>query len=150
MGAPASTSAFALAIALWGAVLSTALAGIKIWEVWRDRFQIELDYSFTTSSDHGSHISIHNPSARTLILKHCELLYGDQKASQRRLEHADSGDFDDPPRAIAPYATLDLHFDEERHFSWGADFLNGRRIYLRMHFAGRKPVLQLVYPTDPE
>lgn len=150
MDAPASTSAFALALSSWGAVVSTALAGIKAWEVWRDRFRIELDYSFTTSADRGNRISIHNLSAQPLILSHWELLYGDRKASKRSLEHVDSGDFDSPPRAIASHATLDLHFDEERHFAWGAEFLKGRFVYIRMHFAGRKPVLRLVYPTASE
>lgn len=40
--------------------------------------------------------------------------------TQRSLEHVDSGDFDDPPRTIAPHTTLDLHFDDERQFAWSA------------------------------
>jgi hypothetical protein len=150
MDTPASTSAFGLALSSWGAVVSTALAGIKAWEVWRDRFRVELNYSFTGSADHGNRISIHNLSVQPLILTHWELLYGNRNARERGLEHIYSSDFESPPRTIDSHATLDLLFTGEQHFEWGVDFLKGRSVYLRMHFAGRKPVLRLVYPTSSE
>jgi hypothetical protein len=148
MAEPSLTSASTLSTALawWGAVLSTSLAGIKVWEVWRDRFQIEVDYSFTTDAERGNRISIHNLSGRPLILTYWELLYGHNRRAHRKFEHVESGAYDSLACTIAPHTTHDLHFDEERHFAWNSKVLNGRNIYVRLHFAGRKPIVRLVYP----
>lgn len=60
----------------WGAALSTMLAGIKIWEIWRDRHRVEIGYSFVDDETVGNSISIRNLSGRAFILSYWELLYG--------------------------------------------------------------------------
>jgi hypothetical protein len=62
------TSEISPLIAWWGAGLSTLLAFVKIWELWRDRLRIEVDYRFATDPNVGNSILIRNLSSRPLIL----------------------------------------------------------------------------------
>jgi hypothetical protein len=41
-------------IAWWGAGLSTLLAIIKVWEIWRDRFQLDVSYNFRSDGNIGN------------------------------------------------------------------------------------------------
>lgn len=65
----------AVLLAWWGAILSTILACIKIWEVWRDRFQIDVSYYFSGNESIGNTVRIRNLSMRPCILEYWELLY---------------------------------------------------------------------------
>jgi hypothetical protein len=72
-------------IAWWGGVLSTLLALVKLWELWRDRFQVEISFNFTGSQEIGNEILVRNLSSRTFILAHWQLLYGTGRWPARRL-----------------------------------------------------------------
>jgi hypothetical protein len=61
-------------IAWWGAGLSTLLAAVKLFELWRDRFRVDVSYNFT-GNDIGNDIIIRNLSSRPMILAHWDLLY---------------------------------------------------------------------------
>lgn len=132
-------------IAWWGAGLSTLLAIVKLSELWRDRFRIDVSYNFTSDENIGNEVLIRNLSNRPLILAHWELLYCSGRWPRRSFEPLESADFDIGDRRLEPYATHTLHFTESNYFSWGHKTLNGRRIFIRLHVAGRKPILRLVY-----
>jgi hypothetical protein len=102
---PASTL-----IAWWGAGLSTLLALVKFYELWRDRSRVEVSYNFTKD-----------------LVPDTWIAYD---ASDRRLE---------------PHTTLKLRFAEAHYFAWGHSALNGRSIYIRLHLAGRRPILRMVF-----
>lgn len=141
---PAAESGSAL-IAWWGAGLSTLLAIVKVFEVWRDRFRVEVSGNFTGSESIGNEILIRNLSSRPLILTYWELLYCSGRWPRRSFESFESADFDSGDRRLEPYATHTLHFAEQNYFSWGYKVLKGRRIFIRLHVAGRRPMLRLVY-----
>ena len=140
---PTDTSSI---IAWWGAGLSTLLAIVKLWELWRDRFRLEVGYNFASLESVGNTILIRNISSRPLILSYWEVLYCSGRWPRREFQDIAYADHDSGDRKIEPHSTLELHFAEENHFSWGHKALKGRRIFIRLHVAGRKPILKLVYP----
>lgn len=133
-------------IAWWGAGLSTLLAIIKVWEIWRDRFQLDVSYNFRSDGSIGNEVLIRNLAARPFILSYWELLYCSGRWPRRKFEPIEYRDHDAGDSRIEPHTTHTLLFADERHFSWGHKMLKGRKIYIRIHIAGRKPVLRLVYP----
>ena len=133
-------------IALWGAALSTLLALVKLYELWRDRFRLEVGYSFTGSVEIGNTILIRNISSKPLILSCWEVLYGSGFWPRRRFEIIAYPDHDSGDTRIDPHSTLELHFSEQDYFSWGHKALKGRKIFIRLHIAGRKRTLKQVYP----
>jgi hypothetical protein len=132
-------------IAWWGAVLSTLLALAKLWELWRDRFQVEVSGNFTSNPEIGNEVLVRNLSGRTLILTYWELLYGTGHWPARRLSPLESPDYDEGDRSIEPHSTHTLRFCDDNYFDSGVSALNGRRIFIRLHIAGRRPVVRLVY-----
>ena len=132
-------------IAWWGAGLSTLLAIVKLFELWQDRFRVDVSYNFTGDENIGNEVLIRNLCNRPLILAHWELLYCSGRWPRRRFEPLESADFDSGDRRLEPYATHTLHFAEVNYFSWGHKTLNGRRIFIRLHVAGRNPILKLLY-----
>lgn len=140
-----STEATSL-IAWWGASLSTLLAFVKLWELWRDRFRLEIGYHFVGNEEIGNSILIRNLAARPIILSFWEVLYSAGHWPRRTFEGVAYTDHDSGDLRIEPHSTLELHFAEQNYFSWGHNALKGRKIYIRLHIAGRKPVLKQVYP----
>jgi hypothetical protein len=133
-------------IAWWGAVLSTLLALAKLWELWRDRFQLEVSFNFTGSQEIGNQIIVRNLSGRTFILAHWELLYGTGRWPTRRFTPLASPDYYDAGDVrIEPHSTHTLTFKEQDYFDWGVDELKGRMIFIRLYIAGRRSILRLVY-----
>jgi hypothetical protein len=137
-----------VALGAWGALLSTLLAGIKLWEIWRDRHRIEIGHNFTSDESIGNSISIRNLSGRAFILSYWELLYGAGCWPFRKFNELRSQDFDVGDTKVEAYSTYTLSFCDEDHFGSSPKALKGRKVYIRMHVAGRKPVLRLVYPAD--
>lgn len=134
-------------IAWWGAGLSTLLAVVKLFELWRDRFRVDVSYNFNGDKSIGNEILIRNLSSRPLILVHWELLYCSGRWPRRNLESFGNADFDAGDSTLEPYTTHSIHFSEANYFSWSHKALNGRRIFILLHIAGRNPLLKLVYST---
>lgn len=138
-----------LLVAVWGAVLSTCLAGIKLGEVWRDRHRIDIGFSFSTDESQGNTISIRNVSGRPLILSYWELIYGTGHWPFRKFSAFQWPDHDEmTDLKIDAYSTHTLTFADADHFDWQKSSLKERRLYIRLHFAGRRPSLCLVYPSS--
>jgi len=132
-------------IAWWGAGLSTVLAVIKGLEIWRDRFQLEVDHNFISDESMGNTILIRNLSSRPFILTYWELLYCSGRWPRRKFEALSSREHDERDCKIEPHTTHELYFADEHYFDWGYKSLKGRKIYIRLHIAGRKSILRLVY-----
>lgn len=133
------------AIAWWGAGLSTLLALIKLWELWRDRFRLQVGYNFRGNEDLGNEVIIRNLSTRPVVLTYWELLYCTGRFPNRTLEAFRDPGADVEDIQIAPHTSYALTFSEQDHFDWGVRALNGRAIYVRLHLAGRRPILRKVY-----
>jgi hypothetical protein len=123
------------------------LALAKLLELWRDRFQIEISFNFTSNPEIGNEILVRNLSSRTFILAHWELLYGAGRWPARRFTPLASRDYDVGDLRVESHSTHTLQFSDADHFDWGVDALKGRRIFIQLHIAGRRPILRLVY--DP-
>jgi hypothetical protein len=131
-------------LAVWGALLSTVLAGVKLWEVWQARFRVEVVASLTGSEEIGNTVSIRNLAGKPAILGYWEILRISGRWpfwKEKCLVSPDEGARD---TSIAPHSTLSLPFIEGDHFAWGPAALQGDRIFMRLHFAGRRPILREV------
>jgi hypothetical protein len=133
-------------IAWWGACLSSLLAVVKLFELWRDRFRVDVDYYFTGDESIGNKILIRNLSGRPIILTHWELIYCSGSWPRRKFDFLEKADIDAGDRKLEPYATHTICFFDENYFSWDHKALNGRRIFIRLHIAGRKSILKIIYP----
>jgi hypothetical protein len=74
------------------------------------------------------------------------LLYGTGRWPVRRFTHLASPDYDVGDHTVESHSTYTLPFRDEDYFDWGVDALKGRRIFIRLHIAGRRPILRVVYP----
>jgi hypothetical protein len=130
-------------LALWGAVLSTLLAGVKILEVWRDRFRIDVAYNFNDAPEVGNEILVRNLAAIPIIVSYWELVWlsGSWPFRTESMLISPEGEVSDI--RIDARSTQALTFTEENHFNW--EPRNGRRLYIRLWVAGRRPLLRKVY-----
>lgn len=133
-------------MAVWGGLLSTGLAGIKIVEWWRDRDRLDISFGSSTSVEHGNQIQIRNLSKRPIIVKHWELFFAFDPEGKRDCEFVESADYDDGDLTIAAHASKHWNFCEARYFSTSDKHLRGRSIYLRLFIAGRREITTKLYP----
>ena len=109
--------------------MSTLLAAIKLWEVWKSRLRLDIGYNFTGSAQIGNEIIIRNLGSTPFLITYWELLY------------CDNADI-----RVGPHSSIKLTFREQNHFDWGTSALRGRAIFVRLHIAGRlRPLLRKVY-----
>ena len=132
-------------IAWWGAGLSTLLALIKIGELWRDRFRIDIGRNFTSEPGMGNEIYIRNLSGKPIILGFWELFYRPHLWPIKKDSYIDSPEEEAHDLKIDPHSSETLKFYDANYFYWGRKAMRGRRIYIRLHIAGRRPVLKRVY-----
>jgi hypothetical protein len=132
----------------WGAGLSTFLALVKLWEVWGNRFRLEISYNFTSSPEIGNEILIRNLSGKPIILTNWELLHRSSDWPFAKFSTVESAEHDAGDTKIEPHSTCTLAFVEAYHFGWSPRTLKGRSIVIRLWFAGRRPITRLVYPAD--
>lgn len=128
--------------AWWGAVLSTLLAVIKFWELWRDRFRIEIGSCFTTEPHIGNEVRIRNPSPNPLILTHWEIFYGSALCPISKKSSISEREYDTEDCVITSASTHTLSFKNESYFYTNIDKLKGRTVYIKIHFAGRRVICQ--------
>jgi len=129
-------------LAVWGSLLSTALAGVRLWEAWQARFRVEVVARLTGSEEIGNSVSIRNLAAKPVILGYWEVLRISGRWPFRKETCLVSSDEDASDRPIAAHSTVTLPFREEDHFPWGQVSLQGDRIFIRLLFAGRRPILR--------
>ena len=132
-------------IAWWGAGLSTLLALVKFYELWRDRSRVEISYNFTGDPNIGNEILIRNLSNRPQILTYWELLWCSGRWPRRSFESFEGAEYDAGDCRLEAHTTLTLRFAEANYFAWGHSALKGRSIYIRLYFGGRRPTLRKVY-----
>lgn len=133
-------------IALWGAILSTLLAAIKLSEVWRARLRIEIDPSFTDNEDIGNEIIIRNLGAVPLMITHWELVWRERHFPRWKESSLDNPGEDYGDIRVNAHSSITMQFREQRHFSTSHDVVAGRKIFIRLFIAGRsRPILRRVY-----
>jgi len=135
-------------LAVWGAVLSTTLAAVKIWELWRGRRRIVFCYNFVGLAEVGNDIIIRTLSGTPIIISYWELVWLKKKwlglKKQQTRQISPDSDFSD--FQVAPHSSQKLSFADENHFDWSVSSLAGAAIYLRIQIAGeRRPRLAKIY-----
>ena len=124
-----------LLLAIWGSVLSTALAGFKIFEYWNNRFKIEVSPLFRGAPELGHDISIKNLSPKPVLLEHMELYRkkGDEIVNLWSPEDSFIN------ARIEPYGNKVFNFSEGDYFGW-----NAGEVYVRLWFAGKKEITRKI------
>lgn len=131
-------------IAWWGAGLSTLLALLKLWELWRDRFRIDVGHNFTSAAEIGNDIHIRNLSGNPIILCYWELFYRSYWWPFVRDSVIESPDSDAHDIKIEAHSSRTLNFSGMHHFDTGWKSMKRRRICIRLHIAGRRPIVKKV------
>jgi hypothetical protein len=132
-------------LGLWGAIVSTALAVLRIWEFWQASFRLQTTYSFTSSEEEGNKISIHNLSSKPVIINYWELWTTKGYWPFRSTVDCLAGQEEHYNLRIDSYSSLTLTFAGYEHFNTNADFLKGKRIFLKLYIPGRLPKWVKVY-----
>lgn len=132
-------------IAWWGAGLSTLLALVKLWELWRDRFRLDIGYNMTSSPDIGNEIHIRNLSGTPIILAYWELFYRSHSWPLKKDTPIASPGPEACDLRIEPHSSKTFSFREMDHFDCGWKAMKGKRIYMRLYIAGRRSVVKRVY-----
>jgi len=133
-------------LAVWGAALSTLLAVAKFWEMWKGRTRIEVSYSFAGDEAIGNEIIIRNLAATPILITYWELRWLHRswfrwKQSGGKYPEEAFGDL-----KLGGHSSTKIVFREEDHFDWGASALGNRKIFIRLHIAGKtRPVQKKVY-----
>lgn len=132
-------------LAWWGAGLSTLLALVKLWEIWRDRFRIDVGYGFTGDPGMGNEVHIRNLSGTPIILSYWELFYRPHLWPVRKDSEIHSPLDDAHDLKIDAHSSKTLSFTGMDHFDWGWKAMKGQRICIRLHIAGRRPLVKRLY-----
>ena len=134
------------ALALWGAGLSTLLAVMKLWEVWAQRRRIEVSYSFDGRPEVGNDVIIRNLSSTPITITYWELLFCEHKGIKWVPYRREDPQDDVSDIFVKAHSSTRINFSEINYFDWGYKSLGGKRLYLKLHLAGkRKPIKRLVY-----
>jgi len=133
-------------LAVWGVVLSTILAGVKFWEIWKNRTRIEVSYNFTGSSDIGNEVIIRNLTGTPILITYWELLWRHKSWFRWKQSKEINPDEFFEDLKLGGNSSIKLTFREQDYFDWGSSALGNDRIFLRLRIAGKaKPILRKVY-----
>jgi hypothetical protein len=133
-------------LAIWGAGLSSILAFVKFWEIWKTRARIEVSHSFTTNQEFGNNVIIRNLSATPINITYWELLWCRSRFFCRKSQVEISSDELSEDTKLPGYSSRKLNFSGADHFNWTPAFLGKNKIYLRLYIAGKlRPVFKKVY-----
>ena len=139
-----------LLLAIWGAGLSTLLAGIKIWQVYFDRKRIKVNYLLKKDPLAGDKIIIHNLSKSAVIIEHWELLWVLRRLFFRK-KIVPIQIFNDEDRYLNldPNSIQHLNFNGQYHFNWNPEIENNVRLFIKLRVTGRKGfLLKVVNPQS--
>lgn len=130
-------------VAYWGAGLSTILAIVKFWEIWKSRRRIEIGYSFNSIDVVGNRIIIRNLSGTPFIITYWQLHFRERyhflKTKPYKSEDAEDANSD---ICVPGYSSKAIVFNNSRYFAWGNEALEGKQIDIELHIAGRRKPLK--------
>lgn len=137
---------YTFVLALWGTVVSTFLACVKLWELSRERPRLTTSYSSSSSPDYGDNqIMVHNTSKTPALITWWELTWADRRCGwtffDRMEAHPDEGYCN---IVVPAHSTYKFDFSGEDHFQTRTE-VEGHvvSLYLRVFLAGRKSALWL-------
>lgn len=128
-------------LSLWGALLSTVLAFLKIKEEYNNWFRIGTSYVFCDDDKYGNDISIQNLSNTPVLLDYM-VVYSIPKgffsffSSKDEIWSPEDEILND---RIEPQAAKIYHFVNFEHFDW-----KNKKIYVKLNFAGKKVIVKRI------
>ena len=131
-------------LAVWGALLSTFLAGVKFWELWNNRLKVDISALWTGSEDIGHSITIRNLSSFPVMLIGWELFYRQQKFFIPQDEPIEKSDFDWSDVTINPVSVFSLDFNGQDYFSTRKT-MEGNNIYIKLYFSMYKAIVRQIF-----
>lgn len=136
-------------IGVWGAFLATALAGVKLWEVFSDKPRLSADYSFSTDPQRANSIVLLNTAKTPALVNYWELTWATRLWRWTRFER-----FEEMPEdgrcdlTVPAHGRATITFEGQRWFAT-RDEIDGHRVklFLKLYLAGRRwPVWVLIWP----
>jgi hypothetical protein len=127
-------------LAAWGAVLSTLLASIKVYELWSQE-RVRLTASFFCSGRGGQSdkITITNLSKKPLHITSWKIVWRSVKKDLISLQVAPGRDFSDLTSfTIGSHASHLIEFSEIDKFDTNFKISDGRKLYIDLIIAGQK------------
>jgi len=119
-------------LSLWGAILSSALAILKLSEYRNNRFRIEVSPVLRGCAVQGHDISIQNISSKPVLLIYMEIF-----RTKDGEEYCIWSPEDSLLNArIEPYDCKVYNFSEAEYFTWE------KGVCIRLCFAGKKPIIK--------
>lgn len=125
-------------LAVWGALISTGLACLKLWEVRQNHFRVETSYNLTSSITEGNEIYIRNLNNRPITIEHWVLEWHQGIWPFKKTDTISMSQDLSAGRKIEAYDNMTLHFNGENYFSTGKPLSEGKRLYIQLHFVGKK------------
>jgi hypothetical protein len=130
-------------LAIWAAFLSTSLAAIKLWEVWKQRLHITTSYAFGTL-EYGNEVVIENPTGTPVIVTYWELLMIQKAGWHKTIVNGRFPNEGYCNLTIGPHSRHTMPFKGKEHFAWPS--AGATHLYLKLHVVGRRrPVTLLVH-----
>jgi hypothetical protein len=134
-----------LVLTIWGAGLSTILAGIKIWEIYRDRKRMLVSYLFAGNDETGDKITLQNLSKSALMIEHWELLWVTRKFFfLKKIVPIHIFNYENGHLNLPASSTQSLDFNGQYHFNWNPEIENNVKLFIKLRIVGRKRFLMKV------
>jgi hypothetical protein len=136
-----------IALALWGAVLSTVLAGIKIWEVRREGIRLTTFYRFHSDPAVGNDVIIQNLSKSPVMITFWSLHWVRRHWGRSIIIDGRFPEEGGSNLTIAPFSQHVLSFD---YIEWGARAVHKAKLWLVLHIVGRRRLgCSFTRPSNP-
>lgn len=139
-------------VALWGAGLATVLAGIKIWEIWRERVRLYTSYSFTSDPYIGSSITVFNTSKVPALFSYWDVVAAKKAGRKDVRTVAEPDGIDGGGHVTIPaHSARKFEFHEMDHFDWPKPVDTKETLFIRLYRAdSRKTVWLPVYRPEKQ
>ena len=130
-------------IAIYGAALSTILALIKFWELWRDRLKISVAIGWNNLGPDITEVQITNSYKNPITIVWLELYWATHRRSTSKSKNIDLGMETGCRIELPAFSTKSLKFSEQYAF----DPQTGKgNLYAKFSVAGRNsPIIVLAY-----
>lgn len=127
-------------LAIWGAVLSTVLCSIKVYEIYRDRSGVVVRHSFAEQDE----IILYNPSSIEILIDYWELVW----ITKRNLFttkvipiHLDGGE--NFHTILEAHSKKNIDFNDQYQIPWRSKPENSK-LYIRLYINGRRKLTKLI------
>lgn len=110
---------FTLQVAsVWGALLSTVLGGLKIWEMfWKDRVRLYSTYNLTGPGGPDSTVTTANLTPLPVMVRGWSLVW-EPRALRFWAKSNDVTPYEARGFMVKGHTTFEMSFDEETRFAW--------------------------------